>query len=538
MDIGMGKDNVIFLGAKILFAVFAILFFAYPLLLVLSKAATAATFGKAISIILSKQGVLYSSLLQAAASTIVSLLIGLPAAYIIARRTFPGKKLVRAASLIPFVFPSILVVLSFVIVFGNNGWVNSVLRNFLGFTGPVQFLYGFWGVVLAHAFYNFPLVMRLVGDSWERLGSQTYHAARSLGASRFSLFVRVLLPQLLPSIAAVASLVFIYCFMSFAVVLSLGGPGVSTFEVEIYQQAARNLDIGTAAVLAAFQFALLSIPAAAYFVFSRKAAPADSSAPLAPKKFNLSKASGILEAAFMCSAMLFLMLPVFSLFIFAFTDSQTGAVSLRSFTKIFSAGPSITGATAMSSIFYSLALALAASIVATLMGLIATLRQTRIPFMGGLVGASVAISVLTLALGYYIGFGPGSLLVIAIAHSVLAFPFACRIIGNALQKVDAAAIDAARTLGASPFAVLSKIQLPSIKKSIFASFAFSFAVSLGELGLVLTLYDGIYPTMPVYIYRLVSVFDIGAAAAMGLILATVSFMCFYAIEHFSEGQVF
>src|SRR3989344_7436243 len=140
----MGKDNVVFLGAKLLFAAFAIIFFAYPLALVLSKAATAATIEKAISIILSKQGVLYSSFLQASASTVVSLLIGIPAAYIIARRAFPGKKFVRAASLIPFVFPSILVVLSFVIVFGNNGWVNSALRDFFGFTGPVQFLYGFW----------------------------------------------------------------------------------------------------------------------------------------------------------------------------------------------------------------------------------------------------------------------------------------------------------------------------------------------------------------------------------------------------------
>ena len=240
-----------------------------------------------------------------------------------------------------------------------------------------------------------------------------------------------------------------------------------------------------------------------------------------------------MEFCFLCAILLFVIVPLFSLVIFAFSGTGGEIVSLDAFAKIFLSGRSLSGATAFDAVLYSLAAASFASVLATLIGLLASLRGTKIPFVGYFLGSSIAVSAITLALGYFIGFGSGSLLVIAVGHAVFAFPFAYRLIGNALAKVGDSEVDAAASMGAGPLETFRRVQFPAVRGALLASLAFSFAVSLGELGLVLMLYDGIYPTMPVYVYRLLSVFDVGAAAAMGIILVGVSFFCFYAIEHFS-----
>ncbi|MCH7902210.1 ABC transporter permease subunit [archaeon] len=223
---------------------------------------------------------------------------------------------------------------------------------------------------------------------------------------------------------------------------------------------------------------------------------------------------------------------------FSFFD-QNG-FTLRAFEKIFFPGQvSLFGTTALFSIALSLGLALFASIIATILGLIASLKQTKVFFVNIFVGSSIAVSIITLAFGYFLGFGSGEIWIIAIGHSILAFPFAYRVLNNAVSKIDQESIDSAKTLGANDFQIFRKIQFPRIRNSLFVSLAFSFAISLGELGLVLVLYDGIYATMPIYIYRLLSTFDLPAATGMGIILVSISFLSFYIIEYFSkDAQVF
>ncbi len=532
----MGKNNGFRLVGKALLLAFFALFFIYPLASVfLAALSDNFSFAKLFSVIFSNSRLLWNSFSQALLSTIFAVLLGFPAGYLIARRDFPFKRALKAFSLVPFVFPSILVVLSFILVFGNNGWINSLLKSFFGEGAQVQFLYGFSGIILAHAFYNFPLIMRFVCSAWESTDVQMDEAAKTLGADRWRRFMNVTLPQLLPGLLAGATLVFIYCFMSFAIVLSLGSLKFSTFEVEIYRQVSRNLDFGLGAGLALFQFLLLATVSLLYVFCTRKLSIKHQQYPRPVRKLSPFSLAGAAESFFILCIVGFVLLPLLSLVVFAFADPSTGSFTLKAFEKIFFAPSGLFETTPLTSIFYSLLLATIASIIATVMGLLASLKQTRIGAVDLLLGASAAVSVITLGFGYYIGFGSGNLLVIAIGHCVLAFPFAYRAISNSLAKIDSESIDAAKTLGANDLEIFRHVQFPRIKGSLLVSMAFSFAVSLGELGLVLLLYDGVYATMPVYIYRLLSVFDIAAATAMGLILVFISFACFYVIERFSPG---
>ncbi|MDO8427629.1 MAG: iron ABC transporter permease [Candidatus Diapherotrites archaeon] len=492
------------------------------------------------NLIFSSKYLLVNSFFQASVSTLGAVLVGIPVAFVIARRNFPFKQAVKSLFLIPFVFPSILVVISFILVFGNNGWINQFLQNSFGFQVPVNFLYGFQGIILAHIFYNFPLVAKFVSTAWESSDKTMKEAAQTLGANRIQTFFSITVFQLLPSILASASLVFIYSFMSFAIVLSFGGIQFSTFEVEIFRQIVQNLNLGTASLLAVFQFFVLVLVSGVYFYFSKKFIIFEKPNSEKPKNINLLSAQGIVEVSILLLAILLVVFPFLSLILFAVTDPNTGAFTLKAFEKIFFAQQSsLAGTTPVLAIGYTLFFALAASVLAVFLGLLAVLNQTKTRFTSLIVSGSLAVSTITLGFGYLLGFGSGFFWLIILGHAVFVFPFSFRLLQNAISKIDPDELAAARVLGANRWRVLKFIQWPLMKKSVLVSLAFGFAVSLGELGFVLLMYDGIYPTMSVYVYRMLSHFDLGAAAGMGVVLIALSFFCFYFIEkHSSKVQVF
>jgi len=195
------------------------------------------------------------SLYQAFLSALLSILVGLPGAWLLTNYNFPGKRWFRLLTYLPFILPSILVVLAMVLFYGNNGWINRGLMAILGTDEPqVHFLYSLTGILIAHVFYNFPLAMKIIGDQWERISLKYHHAASSLGVGNMRRFFGITLPLLMPSIGSAFVLIFLLCMNSFAIILVLGG-GIryTTIEVLIYQLARIELDFSGAASLAFLQ---------------------------------------------------------------------------------------------------------------------------------------------------------------------------------------------------------------------------------------------------------------------------------------------
>ena len=179
---------------------------------------------------------------QALLSTALTLLLGLPGAYIFARYDFPGKRLLNALTTVPFVLPTVVVATAFTAVLGPRSPINVALMDALDLSSPpLDLRYTLGAILLAHVFYNYTLVLRIVGGFWANLDPHLEQAARTLGASPWRAFVTVTLPLLLPALGAAALLVFIFCFTSFGVILILGGPRFATLEVAIYRQA---IDMG------------------------------------------------------------------------------------------------------------------------------------------------------------------------------------------------------------------------------------------------------------------------------------------------------
>ena len=144
--------------------------------------------------------------------------------------------LFRSAQLC-FVLPSILVVLGFVIFYGNNGFLNRMLMSLLKSDEPVvKILYSFRAIILAHAFLNFPVALSLLTGYWSSLSRTAENAAATLGAGKLRIFLTITLSRILPVLLSAALLIFLYCFTSFSIILVLGGgPEYTTLEVEIYR---------------------------------------------------------------------------------------------------------------------------------------------------------------------------------------------------------------------------------------------------------------------------------------------------------------
>lgn len=191
---------------------------------------------------------------QAFLSTLLTLALGLPVAFLFVRYDFRGKSFLRLLTAIPFMLPTVVVAAGFNALLGQRGWINLVLVDFFHLEAPpISFIGTFGAILLAHVFYNTTIVIRLAGNALSHLDPRLEQAAQTLGAKPRRVFWNVTLPLLRPSILAASLLVFIFDFTSFGVILLLGGPRFSTLEVEIYKQAVQMLNLPLASLLSFIQ---------------------------------------------------------------------------------------------------------------------------------------------------------------------------------------------------------------------------------------------------------------------------------------------
>jgi len=464
------------------------------------------------------------TLKQAFFSVLLSLAIGLPGAWLIGTGKSP---LLRTLSSIPFAIPSILTVLGFVLFFGNSGWLNRLIFTLFGIT-PLRILYKPEAVILAHAFLNFPLVIRLVGDGLTRARKAYAPTAASLGASPSVTAFTVILPLALPSLMSSALLVFLYSFTSFAVVLVLGGgPASTTLSVEIYRYARIFLNYPNACALAFVETLIAIIAFMAYLVFGKKSLGIKIDTQIRiydDKKHNLvSKIITIVYFGFMA---IFVLGPILSIFIESFLYRPSRSASmLLSLTWWRNLGETCFPAFFRSLVlaFFSASLACAISFFGA--GTVKLLEGQGKVFSASLfrflAAAPLVSSGIVLGLGWLIVYGrsvssfPLALLAL---HALIALPFAFNSISEGFRSLPENILNAALVSGASPLRMFLTTALPLSLPRIRSAWGFAAALSLGELNAVMMLGIQDWETLPLYIYRAVGAYRYGNACAAGSLL--------------------
>jgi thiamine transport system permease protein len=511
----------------------------------------------------SLRGILWFTLWQAALSTLLTLAIGLPAAYLLARHRFRGKGLLRAISGVPFVLPTLVVAAAFNALLGPNGWFNLGLMQLFNLkTPPIHFVNTLTAILIAHVFYNTTIVLRLVGDFWARLSPRIEQVASTLGASGRQVFTKVTLPMISPALLAAALLVFIFDFTSFGVILILGGPHFATLETEIYYQTVALFDLPTAAVLALVQ---LLCTLALTIIYTRLSArvsrPVELRAPqVTTRAFSLR--GRLLAGVFIGLSLLFFLAPLGGLAARSVTrlgaergqqeQTQTGLtldyyrdLGQNGNSDVFFAPPAEAIRTSL--IYASATVALALLIGFPAAWLLARNSQSRlIRLLDPLLMLPLGTSAVTLGLGFIVALDSPPLdlrsspILVPLAHTLVALPFVVRSLAPALRSIRPRLRQAAAVLGAAPGQILRYVDLPLVGRAILVSALFTFAISIGEFGATALIARPEYPTIPVLIFRLLGqpgAQRFGQAMALSTILMLVTGGGMLAMERLRIAEV-
>ncbi|MEW2492821.1 2-aminoethylphosphonate ABC transporter permease subunit [Streptomyces nodosus] len=203
------------------------------------------------------QHALVTTVWIAAASTLGCLLLGFFLALVISFVPFPGARLVGRFIDVFVAFPSFLITLALVFVYGSAGMANGAWHGLTGQQGtPFSFLTTPCGVLLAEITYFTPFVMRPLLAAFSQVDSAQLEAASSLGARPLRIVRQVILPEALPSLAAGGSLVLVMCLNEFGIVLFTGAKDVTTLPMLVYSRAILQSDYPAACVVAVVNIAL------------------------------------------------------------------------------------------------------------------------------------------------------------------------------------------------------------------------------------------------------------------------------------------
>ena len=485
---------------------------------------------------------------QAILSTLLSLALGLPAAYILARYEFWGRRTLRSLTILPFVLPSIMVAVGFVATFGSTGTLNTMLGA-LGL-GSVDLLFSLQAVVIAHAFYNAPLIARVTTAAWESVDASAVETARSLGASPRRAFLDVVAPQLYPAVLMGAALTFVFTFGTFPIVLALGGFQLATVEVFVFQLV-QQLNYAEAAALAIVELAITLGVLYGYLRFEARQSGSREIRPLARKSLRpptrslraLLPRAGI--AVYALVAALVFVLPIASMIHASLTDA--GGLTLAHYRFLLerqAEGASFQvkpWPAVRNSLIFGVASLLVALPMGVTIAVLTTRRYRGRKLVDALTAAPLAISGIIVGIGLLRGlvFGieiagwriaaSGAVAIVA-AHAVAGYPFVVRTVVPGLEQVDQRLVESARALGASRVRALVDVELPLVWPGVVAGAAFAFAISIGEFSSTVVLASGTSQfTMPVAIERFIGR-RLGPATAMGVVLLVVTSVSFILID--------
>ncbi|GAB1361512.1 thiamine/thiamine pyrophosphate ABC transporter permease ThiP [Rhodobacter sp.] len=457
------------------------------------------------------------TLLQAALSAVLSVALAIPVAKALARRHFPGRGVLITLMGAPFLLPVIVAVMGLLTLFGRNGVLNSALAA-IGL--PTLSIYGLQGVLIAHVFLNLPLATRMVLQGWQAIPAERFRLAESLSFSPAETARHLERPMLAEVLPGATATVFTLCLTSFAVALILGGgPRATTLELAIYQAVRFDFDLSHAAGLALLQVLIGGAAALVAWITTRHAgfgAGLDRALALRPPAGwrRLTDALVLLLAAG------FLLAPML-------------AVVLHGLPGLPGLPAQVWPALARSVIvaLASVALTMAAALTMAL----GTARG-RSRWLDLAATLPLASSGLVLGTGLFLlalPFVPPARLALPITvlvNTLLALPFAWRLLAPEARALQADYGRLADSLGLRGLARLRLLTLPRLARPLGFGAGLVAALSMGDLGVIALFAGESQATLPLVIQRLAAAYRTDQAAAASLLLVTASFALFWIMD--------
>lgn len=444
---------------------------------------------------------------QAAISSVLTLLLGVPVAWTVTRLQFSGRNWVLRLLMLPFVIPTLVAGVGILALFGAQGLL------WRGWEGtPWLLLYG-------NVFFNLPVMVRAGYQGLCQVPATRMYAAQTLGAGTWQRFVRIEIPQMLPWLAGGMCLVFLYCFSGFGLALLLGGEHYITLEVQIYQLIAYELDMAQAGVLVLWVLATTFLSAIIYAVLSRYSAQKAVIQMLPPQLPTTGQKAGLVLALLLllgCCA-----LPLLAVCWRALLAGSSWLVLLES--------------TTWQAVLNTLSFTLMAIMLALLLGFLHAALAKRLMWVRSLTFLPFMVSPVCVSFGLLLCY-PGwtaSLSMLICTYALLAYPFITKDVLAAWDSLPDSYTQAARTLGAGCMQVLLYVIVPLLRPALQRGLALAAATCIGEFAATLFLSRPEWQTLTTLIYHYLSTAgrdNYDRAMVLTLLLMMLTILIFALVE--------
>jgi thiamine transport system permease protein len=473
--------------------------------------------------------VLLFTAIQAALSALLSVGLALPVARALARRAaFPGRTFLLRLFGLPMVMPAIVAVFAIVAVYGEGGWLHRLAR---GLSLPIgSFLYGLGGILMAHVFFNMPFAARTLLAALEAVPGESWRLASQLGMASGQVFRWIEWPALKGAVGSTAGLVFMLCFASFAVTLTLGGgPAWASLEAAIYEALRYDFDPPRAAVLALMQ---LAISGCLLLFLHRLLVPAPVLPSIGrpiPRPDVAGRGGQLLDLALLISAGLYVGLPV----------SATVVAGISGpFGEVLGAWGTWQAA------IIGIAVAAVAASLSGIGGLLLILSRSGLMthgqrhFVGSLplacsplaLGAGLFVMLIRLGVPLDLGLG-----LVALINAIMGIPYVVRVVAPAAREASERHGRLTASLGISGWNRWRLIEWPILRRPIGLASALVSALSLGDLGAIALFGTPNTATLPLLIYQQLGAYRLGAAAVTSLLLVALALTGFVLVERLVGG---
>ncbi len=469
------------------------------------------------------------------ASAILSTAVGFLLAFAVTRTTMRGKRFIHAAALLPIISPPFVMALAIVILFGRSGLIT---RELLGIRNAN--VYGFHSLLAIQVLAFTPIAYLNIRGMLQSIDSALEDASASLGASRWTTFLRVTLPLASPAILSSALLVFVKSVEDFGNPMLIGG-NFNTLAVEAYSQM-----VGTSTCVRRAPgkpdagSSITAFLIHRYWV-SRRSFVTVTGKPTA-QALRLTGWAVLPLAAACWLVALTIALFYGAVIGVSFTrlPGVDNSLTLKHYSDVFTIG--------FSTLANSLTLAAVATPVTAAAGLLIAYILVRRAFPGSFLlrwGTLLAFAApgTILGIGYIASFNTPPLLLTGTAAIIVAAMVVKNLqVGieagsNQLRQIDPAIEEASANLGASNTRTFVAITAPLLKPALFASLSYAFTRSLTTLSAVIFLVSAEWSLVTVTILSQVETLKIGVAAAWCVILIAVVLTILGAMQVALRGAV-
>lgn len=469
---------------------------------------------------------------QALLSALLSILCGVAVARAFFYLRFRGKTVLYKLLVFCWSLPSLVVIFAMIGVWGNAGWLAAGWR-FFGIEWQFP-LYGLSGILLAHLFFNIPLVVKYYLEGLRLIPHAQHKLAAQLGLRGWLHWRVVELPMLRKLLPYLFANVFLVCFTSFPVVLMLGGgPKYSTLEVAIYQAVSFEFDFAKAVMLILVQLGIgivlqLLMDLTTRMAFQRHHATPQTDSPWLPEPQGLRRRLYQLYLL-VCGA--FILLPLANVLYHALSVPSIGV-------KL--ANPTLWHAT-----FYSVIVGVISAVSVIALAMLLGLEARRLAYQGHtlrqqiLAGAStypLILPIFLLAVGLFLLLMEvelstfGLLLLVGLCNGLSLLPFVYRLIYPAMWKAWVDYDKLAQLLGLSGLRRWWIVEKHALIRPLASAFALAFSAGLGSFSVIAFFGSPDFLTLPYLLYQQLGSYRSDDAALTAFILLLCALLPFLFIE--------